>query len=187
MNTKQTEQKYIMQTYKRVNLSVKKAKNQYIWDENGKKYLDFFSGISVCNLGHSNPKITSAALKQLQTYAHVSNLYYQAPQAVLAKTIIEKSFGKNSGGRVFFANSGAEANEGAIKLARKWGQLNPSKAGARYEIISFENSFHGRTLATLACTGQAKLNASFKPMPEKFCYAKFNDINSVKKLINSKT
>jgi acetylornithine/N-succinyldiaminopimelate aminotransferase len=184
MNIKQTEQNYLMHTYKRYDLVVKKAKDKYIWSDKGKKYLDFFSGISVCNLGHANSKVNAAAKKQIDAFVHVSNLYYMAPQVNLAETIIKKSFGK---GKVFLANSGAEANEGAIKLARRWGELNPGKQGAKFEIISFENSFHGRTLTTLSCTGQTKFNASYKPMPEKFHYAKFNDIASVKKLINPKT
>ena len=185
MNTQQQENKYLMKTYKRYNVSVKKSKGQYVWDENGKKYLDFFSGISVCSFGHGNPAIISAIKKQLDLFVHCSNVYYSKPQVDVAKLLLEKSF-KN--GRVFLANTGAEANEGAIKIARKWGSDHPLKDGTkRYEIIAFKSSFHGRTLATLAATGQEKFHIPFKPLQEKFVFAEFNNIESVKKLINKKT
>lgn len=184
-NTKQQENKYLMKTYKRYDISVKKSKGQYVWDEDGKKYLDFFSGISVCSFGHGNPAIISAIKKQLDLFVHCSNVYYSKPQVEVAKLLLEKSF-KN--GRVFLANTGAEANEGAIKIARKWGSDNPLKDGTkRYEIIAFKQSFHGRTLATLAATGQEKFHVPFKPLQEKFVFAEFNNIDSVKKLINKNT
>lgn len=185
MNTKQQENKYLMKTYKRYDVSFKKGKGQFVWDENGKKYLDFFSGISVCSLGHCNPQVNSAIKKQIDNFVHCSNVYYSKPQVEVAKALLEKSF-KN--GRVFLANTGAEANEGAIKIARKWGSDNPLKDGTkRYEIITFKSSFHGRTLATLAATGQEKFHIPFKPLQEKFVFAEFNNIDSVKKLINKKT
>lgn len=185
MNTQQQENKYLMKTYKRYNVSVKKSKGQYVWDENGKKYLDFFSGISVCSFGHGNPTIISAIKKQLDLFVHCSNVYYSKPQVEVAKALLDKSF-KN--GRVFLANTGAEANECAIKVARKWGSDNPLKDGTkRYEIIAFKSSFHGRTLATLAATGQEKFHIPFKPLQQKFVFAEFNNIDSVKKLINKNT
>ena len=185
MNTQQQENKYLMKTYKRYNVSVKKSKGQYVWDENGKKYLDFFSGISVCSFGHGNPVVISAIKKQLDLFVHCSNVYYSKPQVEVAKALLDKSF-KN--GRVFLANTGAEANEGAIKIARKWGSDHPLKDGTkRYEIIAFKNSFHGRTLATLAATGQEKFHVPFKPLQQKFVFADFNNIDSVKKLINKNT
>ena len=185
MNTKQQENKYLMKTYKRYEISFKKAKGQFVWDENGKKYLDFFSGISVCSLGHCNSLVNLAIKKQVDNFVHCSNVYYSKPQVEIAKALLEKSF-KN--GRVFLANTGAEANECAIKIARKWGFDNPYKDGTkRYEIISFENSFHGRTLATLAATGQERFHTAFKPLQEKFLFAKFNNIESVKQLIGKKT
>ncbi len=169
MNTQQQENKYLMKTYKRYNVSVKKSKGQYVWDENGKKYLDFFSGISVCSFGHGNPAIVRAIKKQLNLFVHCSNVYYSKPQVEVAKLLLEKSF---KHGRVFLANTGAEANECAIKIARKWGNDNPLKDGTkRFEIIAFKNSFHGRTLATLAATGQEKFHISFKPLQEKFVCA----------------
>jgi predicted acetylornithine/succinylornithine family transaminase len=184
INIKQIEDKYFMCTYKRINLVVKKAKNQFIWDDKGRKYLDFFAGISVCNLGHCNDKVLKAIKLQLDNFVHVSNLYYASSQVKLGEELSKRAFPK---ARVFLANSGAEANECAIKLARKWGYLNPSKIGNRYEIICFNNSFHGRTMATMAATGQKKFHNYLKPLQEKFVFAEFNDINSIKKLINNRT
>ena len=185
MNIQQKESKYLMQTYKRNDLVVNKAKGQFIWDEKGKKYLDFFSGISVCNLGHGNDAVIKAAKKQLDSFSHVSNLYYVSPQINLGEELVKRSF---KGGKVFLANTGAEANECAIKLSRKWGSLNPSKNGKkRYEVISFDNSFHGRTMATMSATGQPKFHEYLKPLQDKFVFAQFNNIESVKKLVNEKT
>jgi len=179
MNYFDIEEKYILQTYKRQKIVFDHGRGKYLWDKKGKKYLDFFSGLSVCNLGHCHPEIIKAVQRQIKKYFHTSNIYYIPEQIELAKLIIEKSFKK---GKVFFSNSGAEANECAIKLARKYG----SKKG-KFEIISFENSFHGRTLATLSATGQTKFHRGFSPLPTGFNYAKFNDIDSVKKLITKKT
>ncbi|MDR1244831.1 MAG: aspartate aminotransferase family protein [Endomicrobium sp.] len=184
MNIKQIEDKHFMRTYKRTNLVVKKAKNQFIWDDKGRKYLDFFAGISVCNLGHCNDKVLKAVKLQLDNFAHVSNLYYAPAQVKLGEELVKRAFPK---ARVFLVNSGAEANECAIKIARKWGYLNPSKLGNRYEIICFNNSFHGRTMATMAATGQKKFHNYLKPLQEKFVFADFNDIDSIKKLINNRT
>jgi len=184
MNVKQIENKYFMRTYKRNDLTVKKAKDQFIWDENGKKYLDFFAGISVCNVGHCNNSVVKATKKQLENFAHISNLYYAPSQIKLGEELTKRTL---PGGKIFLSNSGAEANECAIKIARKWGFLNPSKEGNRYEIICFKNSFHGRTLATLAATGQEKFHEFYKPLPDKFVFAEINNIDSVKKLLNTKT
>jgi acetylornithine/N-succinyldiaminopimelate aminotransferase len=182
MNIKQIEDKYFMRTYRRADLIVKKAKNQFIWDEEGKKYLDFSASISVCNVGHCNESVLKAAKKQLDNFAHVSNLYYAPPQIKLGEELTKRIF---PDGKIFLSNSGAEANECAIKLARKWGF---SKNGdSRYEIICFKNSFHGRTLATLSATGQERLHEFFKPLQEKFVFAEINNIESVKKLVNSRT
>lgn len=183
MNTMDKEKKYIIQTYRRYDLTVANAKGKYVWDEKGRKYLDFFAGLSVCNVGHCHPKVVSAIKKQAGKFLHVSNLYYTKPQAELAEMLVKFSFP----GRVFFSNSGAEANECAIKIARKWGKAGVSGAPDRYEIIVFSNSFHGRTMATLSATGQEKFHKGFEPMLEGFNYAEFNNIESVKKLINDKT
>ncbi|BAG14046.1 aspartate aminotransferase family protein [Candidatus Endomicrobiellum trichonymphae] len=184
MNIKQIEDEYFMHTYKRGDLVVKETKNQFIWDENGRKYLDFFAGISVCNVGHCNEAVIKAAKKQLDSFSHVSNLYYAPPQIKLGEELVKRTF---PGARVFLSNSGAEANECAIKIARKWGFLNPSKEGNRYEIICFFNSFHGRTLTTLSATGQDKFHKFFKPLQEKFVFAEINNMDSVKKLANNRT
>ncbi|MDR1784305.1 MAG: aspartate aminotransferase family protein [Endomicrobium sp.] len=185
MNIKQIEEKYFMRTYKRVNLVVKKAKGQFLWDENGKKYLDFFAGISVCNVGHCNDSVIKAAKEQLDSFAHISNLYYVPSQIKLGEELTKRIF---PDGRVFFSNSGAEANECAIKLARKWGFLNSSEnRNNKYEIICFRNSFHGRTLATLSATGQEKFHKFFRPLQEKFVFAEINDIESVKKFVSERT
>ncbi|MDR2676887.1 MAG: aspartate aminotransferase family protein [Endomicrobium sp.] len=185
MDIRRIENKYFMKVYERSNLIVKKAKNQFLWDENGKKYLDFFSGISVCNVGHCNELVVKAAKKQMSKFIHISNLYYGSSQIKLGEELIKRTFKK---GKVFFSNSGAEANECAIKLARKWGFLNPSKTGNnRYEIICFNGSFHGRTLATMSATGQKKFHKYLEPLQEKFVFAEFNNINSVEKLISDIT
>jgi len=178
MNIKQAEKKYFMPTTRRADLVVKKAKGQFVWDDKGKKYLDFFTGVSVCNLGHLNGTVVKAVKKQLDEYAHVS-IHYYAPVHIKLGEVLAKKFG----GRVFLSNSGAEANECAIKIARKFGH----NTGGRYEIIAFKNSFHGRTVMTSAATGQKKFHEYLKPLPPKFVFADFNDINSVKKLINKKT
>jgi predicted acetylornithine/succinylornithine family transaminase len=176
------EGEYIIPTYKRQPVMFVRGKGKYLWDRNGKRYLDFFAGLSVCNLGHGHPEIIKAIKLQLNRLVHVSNIYYMPAQIKLAKMLIEKSFGK---GKVFFSNSGGEANECAIKIARKWGKAGKGKT--RHEIIVFKNSFHGRTLATLAATGQKKFHKGFEPLVPGFKYAEFNDIRSVKKLINSGT
>ena len=168
----------IMPTYNKVPLIFVKGKGSRLWDINSKVYLDFFPGWGVGNLGHCHPKVMQGLRDQVSKLIFIPNNYYHPFQAKLAKELIYLSFP----GKVFFANSGAEANEGAIKLARKFG----SSAG-KYEIITFENAFHGRTLATLAATGQKKYQLGFCPMPEGFIQVKFNDIAAVKQAITDKT
>jgi len=170
-------QDYILSTYKKFKLIFVKGKGNYLWDIDGKKYLDFFPGWGVNNLGHCHPKVISAIRDQISKLIFIPNNYYNLAQAKLAKELIYYSFK----GKVFFCNSGAEANEAAIKLARKFGE------GKRYEIISFENSFHGRTLGALALTGQEKYHRGFEPLPEGFRIVKFNDLEETKKAINEKT
>ncbi len=171
---------YVVPSYKRNAIVMTKGKGTKVWDADGKVYLDFLSGIAVTNIGHSHPSYIAAVEKQLEQLVHVSNLYYNEPQGKLAKKLIEIS-GLN-GGKCFFCNSGAEANEALIKLARLCGN-----AQGKYEIISMKNSFHGRTLATLTATGQDKVKKGFDPLPEGFVYAEFNNIESVKALVNDKT
>ena len=160
---------YILPTYTKTPLVFVKGKGSRLWDIHNKLYLDFFPGWGVGNLGHCHPKVMQAVRDQVSKLIFIPNNYYQLPQAALAKEVIRLSFP----GKVFFCNSGAEANEGAIKLARKFGQ-------GRYEVISFENSFHGRTLAALAATGQPKYQQGFAPLPEGFKMVKFNDLGEVK-------
>lgn len=162
-------------TYNRFDVQVKKASGTEVVDIDGKTYLDFGSGIGVCNLGHRHPAVQKAIEQQLNEYWHVSNLYKQPIQQQVATLITENSVGDY----VFFSNSGAEANEAALKLARKKTQ--------KEKIITFKQSFHGRTFATMAATGQEKIQAGFGSMLEKFVYATFNDIDSVKQLIDENT
>src|SRR3989338_4897113 len=166
----------IMPTYTKVPLVFVKGKGSYLWDIQGKKYLDFFPGWGVGNLGHCHPKVMQAVREQISKLIFIPNNYYHIPQAKLSKEIIYWTYPA----KVFFCNSGAEANESAIKLSRKFGQ-------GRYELITFENSFHGRTLATLAATGQKKYQEGFAPLPEGFRIVKFNDLQAVKNALNEKT
>ncbi len=167
---------YIMPTYTKVPLVFVKGKGSRLWDIHNQAYLDFFPGWGVGNLGHCHPKVMQAVRDQISKLIFIPNNYYHIPQAKLSKEIIYWTYP----GKVFFCNSGAEANEAAIKLSRKFGQ-------GRYEIITFENSFHGRTLATLAATGQKKYQEGFAPLPEGFRIVKFNDLQAVKDAINPKT
>ena len=166
----------IMSTYNKVPLIFVKGKGSRLWDINGKLYLDFFPGWGVGSLGHCHPKVMQGVRDQISKLIFVPNNYYHPFQAKLAKELIYLSFP----GKVFFANSGAEANEAAIKLARKFGQ-------GRYEIITFGNAFHGRTLAALAATGQEKYLSGFEPIPEGFKQVKFNDLAAVEQAITNKT
>jgi predicted acetylornithine/succinylornithine family transaminase len=149
-----------------------------VWDSEGRKFLDFGTGISVCNLGHCHPHVTAAIQEQAGKLVHVSNLYYNENQPRLAALIAQNSFG----GKVFFCNSGAEANEGLIKLARKWGHEQ-----GRHEIVCMKDSFHGRTLATLAATGREKYRKGFAPDMEGFRFAPFNDLDAVRDAVSEKT
>lgn len=172
-----------MGTYKRYPLVVNRAKGKYIWSEEGKKYLDFFSGLSVNNLGHCHPRILKAVKEQLARHLHISNLYYDRLQVELARKLVKLSIP----GKVFFSNSGAEANECAIKLARKYGHLQEGKKENRHKIIVFENSFHGRTLATLSATRQKKFQKGFAPLLSGFKQAKFNELSTVERAIDNNT
>lgn len=173
--------KYIMATYKRFPIVLVKGAGARVWDSNGKEYLDFVAGIAVCSLGHSHPKVAAAIQRQVEILTHVSNLYYIEPQINVARILVENSFAD----RVFFCNSGAEANEAAIKLARKYAYEN--MAGEKYELITMKDSFHGRTLATVTATGQTKFQVGFSPLPEGFKYAPFNDIPALEEAITEHT
>ncbi len=171
------QDQYVLHTYNRDTILVR-GEGSYVWDIDGRKYIDLTVGIGVCNLGHCYPRVTKALQEQAAKLLHVSNLFINELQPQLAAKIAKHSFG----GKVFFCNSGAEANEGLIKFARKWGNPN-----GRNEIIAMDNSFHGRTLATLAATGRAKYRAGFQPDMQGFQFATFNDLESVKALISDKT
>jgi predicted acetylornithine/succinylornithine family transaminase len=182
MNTKEIiaqYDKYVMSTYTRIPDVIVKGKGLKVWDLDGKEYLDFFPGWAVSGLGHCHPKVVNAVKNYLKKIIHVPNNYYNMLQGKLAQKIIENSFE----GKVFFCNSGAEANEGAIKLARSYGNAK----GGRYEIITMENSFHGRTLAAITATAQPKYQKGFEPLPLGFKYVAFNDISSVENAITDKT
>ncbi len=169
---------YVMPTYTKQPLCMVKGKGIKAYDIEGREFLDFFPGWAVSGLGHCHPKVVKAIKEQAGKMIHVPNNYYNELQGKLAKKIIENSFP----GKVFFCNSGAEAVEGAIKLARKVGY--PS---GKYEIITMEDSFHGRTLAAITATAQPKYQEGFAPLPGGFVYAKFNDLESVKSKITDKT
>ena len=171
----------IAKTYKRFPVVLTRGTGCTLWDEDGKRYTDFLAGIAVCNLGHSHPKIASALAEQAQTLWHVSNLFYTLPQLELAEWLIARSFAD----RVFFCNSGAEANEAAIKLARK--HFKDGGQGQRYRIISMEQSFHGRTMATLSATGQEKVKHGFDPLLEGFDFVPFNDVGAIREKIGPAT
>ena len=173
--------KNIMQTYKRFPIVIAKGLGQKVWDAGGKEYLDFVAGIAVCNLGHSHPGVIAAVAEQLEKLTHVSNLYYTEPQTQLANLLVENSFAD----KVFFCNSGAEANEAAIKLARKYAHENLS--GKKFELITMKDSFHGRTMATITATGQEKFQFGFTPLLEGFTYVPFNDVSALEAAISEKT
>lgn len=172
--------KHVANTYGRFPVAIVRGKGVRVWDADGREYLDFTSGLAVCNLGHCHPKVVAAIKEQAEKLIHISNLYHIEPQSLLAKLLTENSFGD----RVFFCNSGAEANEAAIKLARKFFS---NRGEARYQVLTMEQSFHGRTMAALAATGQKKYQAGFEPLLEKFIHVPFNDIEALKRTLNSST
>ncbi len=164
-------------TYSRFQAAMVRGEGCRLWDADGNEYLDFLAGIAVCSLGHCHPAVVQAVCEQAKKLMHVSNLFHTEPQIELAELLTANSFAD----RVFMANSGAEANEAAIKLARIY-----SEEG-RYEVISLTGSFHGRTLATVAATGQPKFHEGFEPMPDGFVHANFGDLNALERLICDRT
>ncbi|MEQ1793652.1 MAG: aminotransferase class III-fold pyridoxal phosphate-dependent enzyme, partial [Nitrospira sp.] len=173
--------KYLMQTYARQPISIVRGRGAKVYDMEGREYIDFVGGIAVNILGHGHPDLVQAIQRQAAQLIHVSNLYYTEPQVRLAQMLVDHSCAD----RVFFCNSGAEANEAAIKLARRYGH---EKHGAdRFEIITMKNSFHGRTMATLTATGQEKVQKGFEPLVPGFVYAPFNDFAAIESLVTEKT
>ncbi|TET39122.1 MAG: aspartate aminotransferase family protein, partial [Dehalococcoidia bacterium] len=174
------EEKYLMNTFKRLPVTLVRGEGARVWDDKGKEYLDFVGGLAVNVLGHCHPEVANALAKQARTLIQTSNLVYSVPQIRLAELLIQNScFDK-----VFFCNSGAEANEGAVKLARKYGKLHLNGA---YEVITAMNSFHGRTLAMVAATGQPKFQQPYTPLPSGFINVEYDSIDAIKAATGKKT
>ncbi len=171
-------QKNVVPTYARFDLVLDRGEGSRVWDVNGKCYLDFGGGIAVCALGHAHPEITRTLTEQSRKLVHVSNLYFQEPQGGLA----EKLAGLIGPGKIFFCNSGGEAAEGLFKLARKFGHDE-----GRFEILTAENSFHGRTLAGISATGQPKIKKGFEPMVQGFRHIPFNDLAAARAALSPAT
>ncbi|OPY78814.1 MAG: Acetylornithine aminotransferase [Syntrophorhabdus sp. PtaU1.Bin058] len=174
-------QQYLANTYTRYPIVVTKGEGCWLWDLDGRRYLDFLAGISVCNLGHVNPNVCDGVIAQAKKLFHVSNLFYTEPQIKAAEILVEHSFGD----KVFFCNSGAEANEAAIKLARRYSWKKYGEK--RHEIIVMENSFHGRTMATVSATGQPRFHEGFVPLLEGFTCVPFNRIDLIAEHLSGKT
>ncbi len=179
-NWQELEAKYFLRTGRRLPITLVRGQGTRVWDDQGREYLDFIDGIAVCSLGHCHPVVVNAITEQARTLMHVSNLFYTVPQVQLAELLVRNSCLQ----RAYFVNSGTEANEAAIKLARRYGKLHRDGA---YEIISALNSFHGRSLAMVAATGQPKYQAPYEPLPEGFVNVPYNDINAIKKATGKKT
>ena len=178
---KKLDAKYVTQNYGTRPICLVKGKGVKVWDSEGKEYIDFLSGLAVNGLGHCHPEVVKAVARQAKKLIHVSNLYYIEPQVQLAEILVKNSFAD----KVFFCNSGAEANEAAIKLARKYAKDSGKKG--KFKIITAYDSFHGRTLATISATGQKKFHKGFEPMVRGFKYVPFNDLAAMKKAIDKKT
>ncbi|MCX8072720.1 MAG: aspartate aminotransferase family protein [Candidatus Binatia bacterium] len=173
-------ERYLFPVYPRAPLALVRGEGCRVWDADGREYLDFFSSTVVTNLGHAHPRVTAAIVEQAKTILHVSNLHHSAPQGELAELLCQHSFAD----RAFLCNSGAEANEAALKLARRFGSEH---RGGRFEILTMLGSFHGRTLATLTATGQEKVREGFQPLPEGFRYVPFNDLGAIEAAYSPRT
>ncbi|WP_088187416.1 acetylornithine transaminase [Desulfosporosinus sp. FKA] len=171
----------VMNTYGRLPMTIVKGKGVWVWDTEGKRYLDFLTGLAVNSLGHSHPAIVQAIQEQAEEVLHTSNLYWIPNQVALAESLVKHSFAD----KVFFCNSGAEANEAAFKLARKYAK--EMYGDHKYKVISLKNSFHGRTLATLTLTGQTKYQKGYSPLPVGLSYTALNDLEGLKAKVNEKT
>jgi len=178
--TSELADRYLMQVGRRLPVTFVRGRGCLLYDDASREYLDMVAGIAVNLLGHAHPDVVAAVTEQAGTLIHTSNLYFTQPQVELAQRLVEISFPS----RVFFCNSGAEANEAAIKLARKWGNRNRDGA---FEVISTEGSFHGRTLAAVTAGGQHKYSDPFKPLPEGFVHVPYNDLDAIKAATNPRT
>lgn len=176
----QLEAKYFLNTAKHLPVTIVRGQGTRVWDDGGKEYLDFYTGPATVNIGHCHPVLVEALIEQAKTLIHIAGTIYSIPQVKLAQLLIENSCLD----RLFFCNSGAEANEGAMKLARKWGKLHRNGA---YEIICALNAFHGRTLAAITATGTERYKAPFTPLPEGYVHVPFNDVEAIKKATTDKT
>jgi len=172
---------YLMHTYNRFPVAIRKGRGMKVWDTEGKEYLDFLGGVAVNCLGHCHPKVVVAIQKQAQRLIHISNFFHIESQTKLAKVLVNNSFAE----KVFFCNSGAEANEAAIKLARRY--FKETVGQNKFEFITAINSFHGRTIATLSATGQEKFKKGFDPLVPGFKHVEFNDIGAIEKAITKNT
>jgi acetylornithine/N-succinyldiaminopimelate aminotransferase len=180
VTTPELADKYLMQTGRRLPVTFVRGQGCLVYDDAGHEYLDLVAGIAVNLLGHSHPEVAAAVAGQAKTLIHTSNLYYTQPQVELARRLVELSFPS----RVFLCNSGAEANEAAIKIARKWGTRNRNGA---FQIITTLGSFHGRTLATVTAGGQPKYSDPFKPLPDGFIHVPYNDLDAIKAVTGAQT
>ena len=180
LTTPEMADRYLMQTGRRLPVTFVRGQGCLVYDDAGREYLDLVAGIAVNLLGHAHPEVAAAVSRQAATLLHSSNLYYTQPQVELAQRLVELSFPS----RVFLCNSGAEANEAAIKIARKWGTQNRNGA---FEVITAFDSFHGRTLATVTAGGQHKYSDPFKPLPDGFVHVPYNDIEAIKSATNERT
>jgi acetylornithine/N-succinyldiaminopimelate aminotransferase len=181
MNWMERADRVVMQTYTRFPVTMVRGEGCRLWDDQGRAYLDMVAGIAVCNVGHCHPKVVAAVRDQVGRLIHVSNLYYTQPMTELAERLVALSFAD----RVFFCNSGAEANEGALKLARKVAKDRGHPE--RYEIITMERSFHGRTMATVTATAQEKYHHGFEPLVQGFKYVPYGDLAAVERAVNQST
>jgi len=176
----QLEKRYLFSTFKRQPVTLVRGQGVRVWDDQGREYLDFVAGIAAVSLGHCHPTVVSALAEQSSALIHVSNLVYSVPQLRLAQLLVENSCLD----RVFFCNSGAEAIEGAVKLARKWGK---AKRDGAHEVICTDNAFHGRTLATLTASGTEKYKLPYVPLPPGFVHVPFDDVEAIRKATGAKT
>ncbi|NWK54719.1 acetylornithine/succinylornithine family transaminase [Verrucomicrobiaceae bacterium N1E253] len=177
---------YLLPTYANFPLTLVRGEGTRVWDENGTDYLDFCAGIATCSIGHCHPSLSEAIAKQASTLMHCSNLYQIPQQKELARTLVEDFV--QTPGKIFFGNSGAEANDGMIKTARRYGHARPQADGSpRYEVITFKQSFHGRTLGSMAATAQTKIQQGFDPMLPGFRYCPFNDLDALRSCISETT
>lgn len=186
MNTEEKLNRYVLHSYGRYPMAAVRGEGSRLWDSTGKCYLDFCAGIATCVLGHCHPVVTQALQKQAATLVHCSNLYQIPQQADLAEFIVTKCVERP--GKVFFSNSGAESNDGLIKVARRYGHRKPQADGKpRYEVLTFNKSFHGRTLGSMSATGQDKIKIGFDPMLPGFRHLPFNDLETAREAIRPET